>query len=126
MRKIVVKSCKHFCLWLTAACLFLVLAPFARADNWPQWRGPENDGHSKEKGLPTKWDEKTNIAWKLALPGRGGSTPAVWGDRIFLTSMDGKDVVLLCIKTDGKLLWKKTVGVGRGFSPMKGEGDEAS
>ncbi|NDD64736.1 MAG: hypothetical protein EBZ36_12315, partial [Acidobacteria bacterium] len=54
--------------------------------NWAQWRGPESQGVSTEQGLPSTWDEKTNIRWKSALPGRGFSQPVIWGNRIFLTT----------------------------------------
>lgn len=92
---------------------FLMLAPaLARGENWPQWRGPHNDGISTETNLPAEWSETKNIAWKLKLPGMGGSTPVVWGDRIFVTSADGKDLVLLCVGTDGKVLWKGNLGTG--------------
>jgi hypothetical protein len=53
----------------------------AAAENWPQWRGPKNDGVSAEKNLPTEWGREKNIAWRLAMPGSAGSTPAVWDDR---------------------------------------------
>src|SRR5215510_1171274 len=85
----------------------------ARGDNWPQWRGPDNNGISKEKNLPVEWDETKNVVWKLKMPGMAGSTPAVWGDRIFLTSEDGKDLVLMCVQTDGKQLWKRKLATGR-------------
>ncbi|HZY86977.1 MAG TPA: PQQ-binding-like beta-propeller repeat protein [Gemmataceae bacterium] len=94
-------------LFLTAS---VVAAPAARAENWPHWRGPNYDGVSAETNLPTEWGEGKNLAWKLPLPGMGGSTPVVWGDRIFLTSEDGKDLVLMCVGTDGKELWKRRVG----------------
>ncbi len=102
-------------------------APHAAfADNWPSWRGPTSDGVSTEKGLPTTWSEKQNIAWKLELPGIGSSTPAVWNDRMFLTSSEGKDLVLLCVGTNGKLLWKEKIAASlRGIS-RKDEGNEAS
>jgi outer membrane protein assembly factor BamB len=94
-------------LFLTAS---VVAAPAAvRAENWPQWRGPNNDGISTETNLPAEWGEGKNIAWKLPLPGMGGSTPVVWGDRIFLTSEDGSDLVLMCVGTDGKERWKRKV-----------------
>lgn len=96
-----------------ACLLVLAAAASARADNWPQWRGPNFDGISKEKGVPTEWSDSKNVAWKLALPGMGGSTPAVWGDRLFLTSEDGNDLVLVCVSTGGKQLWKQTLGSGR-------------
>src|ERR1041384_7172210 len=53
-----------------ALFVLLTLIPTLRADNWPQWRGPTNDGVSKETGLPTKFDTTKNMAWSLKLPGR--------------------------------------------------------
>jgi outer membrane protein assembly factor BamB len=95
---------------LLAACLLLASARCALAENWPQWRGPRNDGTSLETNLPTEWSNDKNIAWKLPLPGKAGSTPVIWGDRIFLTSEDKGDVVLLCVSTEGKELWKRKLG----------------
>jgi hypothetical protein len=92
---------------LLAALLTAAFAAPAAADNWPQWRGPKNDGHSAEKGIPTEWGPDKNVAWKLKMPGIGASTPCVWGDKIFVTSVDGEDVVLLCVGTDGKEKWKQ-------------------
>jgi outer membrane protein assembly factor BamB len=58
-------------------------------DNWHQWRGPEATGFAPTADPPLMWDAKTNIKWKAELPGRGASTPIVWGDRIFLlTALD--------------------------------------
>jgi outer membrane protein assembly factor BamB len=84
----------------------------ARADNWPQWRGPTHNGLSAEKNLPTVWSSTEGIAWSLKLPGAAGATPVVWGERIFLTSAEGNDLVLMCVGTDGKERWKKTLGSG--------------
>jgi outer membrane protein assembly factor BamB len=111
------------------AALALVLACFvappASAENWPQWRGAKLDGISGEKNLPIKWSKTENIAWRTALPGPAGSTPVVWGDRIFLTSVDGQELVLLCIGTDGKQLWRQVVGQGN--KDVRGdEGNSAS
>ena len=50
---------------ISFAFLTLMLPSSARADNWPQWRGPDNDGNCKETGLPTEWSDTKNIAWKL-------------------------------------------------------------
>jgi outer membrane protein assembly factor BamB len=61
-------------------------APPERYDNWAAWRGPFFDGSSPKGDPPLKWDEKTNVKWKAAVPGRGSSTPIVWGDRVFLLS----------------------------------------
>jgi outer membrane protein assembly factor BamB len=101
-------------------------AVFAWADNWPAWRGPENNGICKETGLPVEWGEKKNVAWTLPMPGRGGSTPIIWGDRIFLTSGDGKFLSLLCISTDGKELWKRRVGTAGRLTIKGDEANEAS
>jgi outer membrane protein assembly factor BamB len=95
-----------------AAFAALLLACAARADNWPQWRGPNFDGVSPEKNLPAEWGPAKNVVWKLKMPGMGSSTPAVWGERIFLTSQDGDGLVLLCVSTDGKELWKHALGRG--------------
>lgn len=90
-----------------AALIALLLAASAAPANWPQWRGPKNDGHSPEKNLPVEWSETKNLVWKVKLPGDGSSTPAVWGDRIFFTCPDGDDIVLLCLSTvDGRELWR--------------------
>lgn len=84
----------------------------ARADNWPQWRGATHNGISTEKNLPTVWSQTAGIAWSLKLPGAAGATPVVWGERIFLTSAEGNDLVLMCVGTDGKERWKNTLGSG--------------
>jgi outer membrane protein assembly factor BamB len=57
-----------------------------RATNWPQFRGPDGQGVSVETGLPDDWSDTRNVLWKTAIPGRGHSSPVVWGDRIFLTT----------------------------------------
>jgi hypothetical protein len=54
--------------------------------NWPQWRGPDGNGVSRSKNLPVSWGVDKNIAWKTELPSWSGSTPIIWGDRIFVTS----------------------------------------
>jgi outer membrane protein assembly factor BamB len=97
------------------------------ADNWPQWRGLNNDGISAEAKLPAEWSESKNVVWKLPLPGMGGSTPVIWGDRIFLTSQDGDKLVLMCISTQGKELWKRQLGSGnRTFRTDEGNDASAS
>jgi outer membrane protein assembly factor BamB len=110
---------------LLASLLSLLPFTIAHADNWPQWRGPTNDGISKETNLPAEWSDTKNVVWKLAMPGMGSSTPAIWDERIFLTSEDDTDLVLLCISTNGKELWKRKLGAGRQRF-MGGEGNNAS
>jgi outer membrane protein assembly factor BamB len=98
---------------LLSTLLALSWLPAARAENWPQWRGPNNDGISRETNLPSEWNETKNILWQLPLPGMSGATPAVWGERLFLTSEDGDDVVLMCISTQGRPLWKRKLATGK-------------
>jgi outer membrane protein assembly factor BamB len=84
----------------------------AMFEEWPGWRGPRGDGSVLEKNLPLRWSAKDNIHWKTAVPGIGHSSPAVCGDRIFVTSCLLKDQerVLQCLdRRDGKILWQKTV-----------------
>jgi outer membrane protein assembly factor BamB len=79
-----------------AFIVFVVLISVAAvtpAANWPQWRGPDGSGISNEKNLPATWTPTTNIKWKAALPGRGHSSPIVWGNRIFVTTAVEGDVV---------------------------------
>ncbi len=63
------------------------------SEGWPQWRGPGGLGISTANGFPTEWAPDKNIAWKTEIPGRGHSSPAVWGDRIFLTTSVEGDLV---------------------------------
>jgi len=82
------------------------------ADPWPAFRGPRCDGVSSEtKPFPLKWSATENVAWATPLPGAGHSSPIVWNDRIFLTSCIEKtgERLLLCLNTDGKILWQKLV-----------------
>ncbi len=124
--------------------IVMTLASFgvaaARAgEHWPQWRGPELDGTSDAKKLPLTWSEDENVVWKTPLPAWGGSSPVIWGDRIFLlspskksaddqsagegrklppfmTKVDqsgGPDILLMCFdKKTGMPLWQQALGSG--------------
>jgi outer membrane protein assembly factor BamB len=59
------------------------------AEDWPQWRGPSASGVSPERGLPTRWSETENIAWKARIRGLGISSPIVSRDLVFVTSQAG-------------------------------------
>ena len=109
---------------IASACL-LVASP-AHAENWPQWRGPENDGISHETGLPAKWSKTENVAWRLPMPGPAGATPVIWDDSIFVTSATPSgDLLLLCVGTDGKERWRKRV-TGGDRAVRGDEGNSAS
>src|SRR6185436_1869958 len=53
---------------------------------WPQWRGPSANGVAPLADPPVHWSEQQNVRWKVLLPGKGHSTPIVFGDRVFLTA----------------------------------------
>ena len=102
--------------FLTVTALFTLQAvcqqEAVQADNWPYWRGPHNNGVCDEKKLPSEFSKTKNLLWRLPLPGQAAATPVVWGDHIFLTAPDGDELLLLCIGTDGRELWRRTLGHG--------------
>jgi outer membrane protein assembly factor BamB len=73
--------------------LVVSLSALVRADDWPHWRGPLISGVSSERGLPERWSDTENVAWKAPLDGLGISSPIVWRDRVFVTSQRGNGVV---------------------------------
>ncbi|MFN0172316.1 MAG: PQQ-binding-like beta-propeller repeat protein [Bryobacteraceae bacterium] len=92
--------------------LVLSLMPLA-AENWPQWRGPDNNNISRETNLPVKWSPTENVAWKLPMPARSGSTPIIWGDLIFLNVAENGNLFLWCVdRNRPAVLWKKSVSGG--------------
>jgi outer membrane protein assembly factor BamB len=72
------------CYVLTASAVGGPGAP--SSSNWPQWRGPDGQGVSTEKNLPTEWSDTKNVLWKAPLPGLGFSSPIIWQKKIFITS----------------------------------------
>ncbi len=127
-----------FVIWSIAAVIVCGLGPAAgdaTLGYWPQWRGPANDGLALGDA-PLRWSATEHVKWKTDIPGRGHSSPVIWGDRIFLTTAvpTGTDHApapaqserrgpggnatqlrehrfdVLCVeRTTGKLLWRKTV-----------------
>ena len=101
----------------------LLAAGAALGADWPRYRGPDGQGISRGPALPITWSADQNLAWKTALPGPGGSSPIVIGDRIYLTSFSGYGVPgapagdlgglqrhVLCLRRkDGRILWEKSV-----------------
>lgn len=71
------------------ALVFLLICTSGLADDssaqWPEWRGPFLNGMARGDA-PTSWSDTKNIKWKTEIPGRGHSTPVIWGDKIFLTT----------------------------------------
>lgn len=111
--------------------LALLASPgIAAAENWPQWRGPENNGIAAEGTYPQNVspaeDSGENLAWKIDLPGRGCSTPIVWGEQIFVTcGIDGQDGVV-CYNFEGNELWRQQFGPERPGKHRNGSGSNPS
>jgi outer membrane protein assembly factor BamB len=108
---------------------------WARAEDWPRFRGPNGSAVSSETGLPLTWSDSENLAWKVELPGPGSSSPIVSGDRVFVTCYSGYGVGrsspgdqekltrhLVCLNLrDGKLLWQKSVPAKLPEDPYQGQ-----
>lgn len=125
-----------------ATLLFALAAVPLLAADWPRFRGPDGSGISTEKGLPTTWSQKENIAWKADLPGAGASSPVFFGDKIFITAWSGFAVPgqaggaegdlrfhLICLdRKTGKIQWNTPVaGKGPVRKPTReGEGFASS
>ena len=67
--------------------LLLIATAESAENNWPQFRGADSRGVAENPALPDTWSATENVEWKTDLPGRGWSSPIVWGDRIFLTTV---------------------------------------
>ncbi len=135
---------------LSIACglLFCVLAATLLADgtnqrNWPQFRGADATGASRNTGLPDRWSATENVEWKVEIPGRGWGSPIIWGDNVFLSSVINSGVTetlrkglyfggdrldipktthewkVMCLElSSGKVKWEKTVRTGTPTSPI--------
>jgi predicted neuraminidase/outer membrane protein assembly factor BamB len=89
------------------AFLFFFLSIVTPAQDWPEFRGPTGQGHADEREIPLTWSETQNVKWKVAIPGSGWSSPAIRGDRIWLTTAteEGKSLRAISIDRDtGALL----------------------
>ena len=89
-------------LWMVA-----IVGQTPSGENWPEFRGHSGDGHSSVIGLPLSWSETQNVRWKTPIPGRGWSTPVVWGKQVWLTTAteDGRAMSVLCVERNtGKVL----------------------
>jgi len=144
-------------IWLTLS--LTLQSPITRANapsldamhQWPQWRGPLGTGVSPYGQPPTTWSEKNNIRWKVPIPGRGHSTPVIWGDHIFITTAipygealppthehaqgahnnvspqrQQEFVVLALDRRDGKLQWRTSVKIQRPHQSVHETGTWAS
>ncbi len=100
-------------IWFPVAAGAMLFAITLRANDWPQFRGPDGQGHADVRLVPTSWGT-TNIVWKTEIPSGGWSSPIIQGERVFLTTavpVDGKQSLrLLCLDThSGKTFWSTEI-----------------
>jgi hypothetical protein len=93
-----------------AASLIATMAVVANAQEWTRFRGPNGSGISDCSGIPSAWTENDYL-WKTALPAGSHSSPAIWGDRVFLTGAEehgeGRRAVFAIDNRDGQVAWTK-------------------
>src|SRR5688572_10316929 len=80
---------RHSRLWSAIVLAHFVQSCVGHAGDWSQFRGPDGLGVSASRDVPVAWGPEQNLAWKTPLPGPGGSSPVVLGDRIFITCYSG-------------------------------------
>ncbi|MGH7492054.1 MAG: PQQ-binding-like beta-propeller repeat protein [bacterium] len=88
---------------LFALLSFVISSPPSFEKYWPQWRGPSASGVAEHANPPLRWSEEKNIRWKIEIPGKGYSSPIVWGDLLFVTTAipTGKGEVSSSTASDG-------------------------
>jgi len=109
--------------WLLS--LTLTFAGPAFAGNWPNWRGPEGNGVSRDKNLSLKWNDKENVRWRAELPGPGNSSPIVWADRVFVAQFVANENrrTLMCFdRATGKLRRQSGVTYTENESTQENQG----
>jgi len=93
----------------------LLSASVVGAQDWPHWRGPNYDGSTEVRGLPTDFDLQTRVEWVVDLPGPGAATPVIVGDRVYCTAVEPEAGLLLafCVeRAGGEVRWKDSAGSG--------------
>ena len=122
---------ERFVRGIAVLCVLAAGCAYAE-ENWPQWRGPDGTGVTHAENLPVTWSETENIVWKTPMPSWSGGTPAIWGDRIFVTSASKVDadlaaapesraggpklLLLFVSKRDGSVLWDRELDTGNKFN----------
>ena len=102
-------------LMLTVTTLGLA-ACVAHAENWPQFRGPDGQGHSKETTVPTTWSATEHLAWKTEIPGESWSSPIVFGNRVFVTTTtdNGESCRILGLeRKTGRIVWNTSLVISK-------------
>lgn len=97
-------------LLISIGCIGMLLAGYsALAVDWPNWRGPNYDGISPEKGFKTTWTEKPKVLWEHPV-GSAFSSFTLAGGKLYTCGTKDKQQVLCCFNPDtGKVIWDKPI-----------------
>ena len=110
-----------------AALMVAALVPMmVSAGDWPAWRGANSSGVAPDGTYPVNFSKTEGLRWRVDLPGRGCSTPVVWKDQLWLTSVDEGENVLMCYSLKGKALWSRRLGKATAGSNQRGTGANPS
>ncbi len=105
--------CRNASRSISCVVMFVaIVAGSSRADNWPCFRGPTRQGISREKNVPVKWSATSRILWKTPIPGKGWSSPIVFGARVLVTTATDKGASFRLVRLDkitGTIVWNKEV-----------------
>ncbi len=122
--------------------VMVIFLPAPASAHWPQFRGPNSSAAADRINLPDTWSKDNNILWQVDIPGRGWSSPVVWGDKVFVTAVRNdktpaprkglyiQDLIgkippgdhqwlLYCLDLNtGKILWQRAAKKGTPGSPI--------
>jgi outer membrane protein assembly factor BamB len=115
-------------------CLILGGAAFSlAAHDWPEFRGPTAQGHSPATNVPTHWSATNQVAWRVAVPGTGWSSPVLAGGRIYLTTAVSQSagaalsLQVICLEaTSGQTVWTSELLAPEGGGAAHGKNGHAS
>ena len=93
------------------AAALLALCGWVHAADWPQWNGPNRDGHAPDTGLLKLWPNGgPKLLWTFNRAGNGYTAPAVVGGKVYTMGCRNDDEYVLCLGDGGKELWATKIG----------------
>jgi len=92
---------------VTIIFVLMVLLQNLQSQDWPQWRGPDRDGHVAKFSAPTKWPDSLKQVWKIEV-GAGLASPVVAAGKIYVLTREGDDEIVSCYRlADGNRIWQQ-------------------
>lgn len=106
------KSINTITNYLLISLFLIFFIGCTHTENWPGFRGPDGQGITSDANLPTVWNDSTNILWRTGIPGTGWSSPVVWEDQLYVTTVTDSGRICKVLALDlesGKIIWNKKV-----------------